>query len=298
MSYELRARAATAALELFGFNKGQRRGPDGKWIKMGGAGSAGGRARGGGSAAAQKPTGGPRQLVDVLDALKSGPQFVEPDEIPPEVREWAEDMFSYTDPETGYSSTVTRVQGNGGPNRQDLDIAIKITDADGREVGLARRRLRRGKNGQPQVDHVSFYLDKSKQGGGFSSRWLRQAEDRYREAGIKQSWLIASEVGSYAWAKAGYDFADRDQAKLAASRMAAILRSKDAQRDLPQRVITDGNELIRRARTGGGGDFPTPMEFAMLGWTPGAKTWVGKETMLNIKGGKPRGLGWEGIKEL
>ena len=35
-----RARAASAMLDLFGFNKGQKRGPDGKWIKMGGAVSA------------------------------------------------------------------------------------------------------------------------------------------------------------------------------------------------------------------------------------------------------------------
>lgn len=49
MSHGLRARAALASLELagvdgvMGFNKNQRRGPDGKWIKMGGPGSAGGR---------------------------------------------------------------------------------------------------------------------------------------------------------------------------------------------------------------------------------------------------------------
>lgn len=38
-----RARAALAVLELFGFNPHQRRGPDGRWIKMGGAGSASGK---------------------------------------------------------------------------------------------------------------------------------------------------------------------------------------------------------------------------------------------------------------
>lgn len=34
MTIELRARAALASLELFGFNPHQRRGPDGRWIKM------------------------------------------------------------------------------------------------------------------------------------------------------------------------------------------------------------------------------------------------------------------------
>lgn len=45
MVLELRARAAAAALTVFGFNPGQRRGQDGRWIKMGGAGSAGGKPR-------------------------------------------------------------------------------------------------------------------------------------------------------------------------------------------------------------------------------------------------------------
>jgi phosphoinositide 3-/4-kinase-like protein len=48
---EMRARVALARLTLFGFNPGQRRGPDGRWIKMGGRGSAGRRgtpASGGG----------------------------------------------------------------------------------------------------------------------------------------------------------------------------------------------------------------------------------------------------------
>lgn len=294
MSLELRARAATAALEAFGFNPNQRRGPDGRWIKMGGPGSAGGKPRGRRAAAAAPPSG-PRQLTDVLDSLRGGPQFLDAEDLPPEVREWAEQMFTYSDPATGYRTNMVQLTGKG--ERPQLDLSVEILDGEGRKVGIARRRLRTGKNGQPQVDHVSFYLDKRAQGGGFSGRWLQRMEERYREAGIKQEWLIASEVGSYAWAKAGFDFADRDQAKLAATRLAAILRAKDAQRDLPQRVITDGNELVRRARTDGE-DIPTPMEFAMLGWTPGAETWPGKEALLNIKGGKPRGLGWEGIKEL
>ena len=41
--FGMRARVALAKLMLFGFNPGQKRGPDGRWIKMGGRGSAGRR---------------------------------------------------------------------------------------------------------------------------------------------------------------------------------------------------------------------------------------------------------------
>lgn len=50
VDHELRARAALASLELFGFNKGQRRGPDGKWIKGGGVGGGSSAPSGGGGA--------------------------------------------------------------------------------------------------------------------------------------------------------------------------------------------------------------------------------------------------------
>lgn len=58
MDLELRARAATAQLDLFGFNPGQKRGPDGRWIKMGGPGSAGGKRgpKGGDAPAVSAPS--------------------------------------------------------------------------------------------------------------------------------------------------------------------------------------------------------------------------------------------------
>lgn len=75
----LRARAATAAMEmLFAFNPGQKRGPDGRFIKMGGKGSAGpsgpapGRAPRGKAKAAQAPTveSDEPHLVDERDELR------------------------------------------------------------------------------------------------------------------------------------------------------------------------------------------------------------------------------------
>lgn len=52
--HELRARAALAQMELFGFNKGQRRGPDGKWIKGGGLGGGSSAPSGGAGGAGRR----------------------------------------------------------------------------------------------------------------------------------------------------------------------------------------------------------------------------------------------------
>lgn len=267
MSLELRARAAAAALAVFGFNPNQRRGPDGRWIKMGGAGSAGGRRGSARGAAA-------RWLEQEPGTLEGRPR----DEVAR--------LFDYGDPQTGYRASV--VQASVGNNR--LDVIIDIRDADDRRVGGAGRSFRRDPDGKLVVSHKHFTMEEDARGGGFSTRWLRQLEDRYRQNGVDKIEVSAVNVGGYAWAKAGFDFANRRTAQQVADRLE--LRSEAPAHifgDSPQ-VKQQMVDLVARTRSDNPDDWPLPMEFAMVGWEPGAQTWPGKDVML--------GALWDGVKEL
>lgn len=301
MNLEMRARVAAAILEL-AFNPGQRRGPDGRWIKMGGKGSAG--KSGSTSRANKSPSGRIGRAVDVMAHLNEQgrdlgrPRPLNADDLPADVVKWAEQLFEFDDPATGFTARVSRVRGQAAPDpslgrgASDLEAVVNILDASGKRVGVADRQLTFNRAGDKlQMIHLTFRLDPSAQGGGFSSRWLRRMEDRYREAGVDQVALTAADrVGGYAWAKAGFDFEDGAGAEDVATRMEKTLRALAGGGELPAGVAEQGAELVRRVRSGSPDERPTPMEFAMLGWTPGATTWPGKQAML--------GASWRGVKEL
>lgn len=285
MSLELRARAARARLalaEVFAYNPLQPRGPDGRWIKAGAATPAvpdAPRAPAKKGAKKAAPAARPG-AAGWLDEAKRG-------ELSAATRERVREMFDYSDPTTGLRTEVYEVEAS--PTGRVI-AHVNIRDEGGLLVGKAVRNIETDKQtGEPRVYHTSFNLGKRVQGGGFSSRWLRQMEDRYREQGINRIALTTNDVGGYAWAKAGFDFADRKEARVAAESLRRQLNRKSVRDRLTQRQITDGQELIRRAREAQE-DYPTPAEFAMLGWMPGMETWVGKEAML--------GTGWHGVKDL
>ena len=279
MTLELRARAAIARLEL-AYNPLQPRGKDGRWIK-GGAGAPSAPSAPAKKAARKAAPARQAGVRGWLDEAKSG-------KLSTATKNRVSKMLTFTDPQTGMRTEVASVEPVAGGRVQ---ASIKVYDKDGSWVGQALRTIEPPKKpgGKDRIYHNSFQLAPRARNGGFSSRWLREMEDRYREQGIGEIALTTQDVGGYAWAKAGFDFSDRDEAKVAASSLSRKLKMKSWRNQLTQRQITDGEELIRRAKTGGE-DFPTPAEFAMLGWMPGLETWIGKEAML--------GTGWHGVKEL
>lgn len=286
MSLELRARAATAMLEL-AFNPGQRRGPDGRWIKMGGSGSAGGRPRSGRARSQQL-----REAVTRWTDPASAPNGPMRGQDLEQLRE----IFDFTDPQTGAQVRVRSGIANFDFEFQDaskrlVHTNIDITDRDGNTIGSAARTVRvHPQTGQFIVDHTQFNLNEDAQGTGLSSRWLRQAEQTYRDAGISEIHLSATDVGGYAWAKAGFDFEGRngmrqvaDQFELRASAPESVYG------DSPQ-AKQQMRDLAERARSSNRDDWPLPIEFAMIGWEPGAAIWPGKGGML--------GKNWRGVKKL
>ena len=87
------------------------------------------------------------------------------------------------------------------------------------------------------------------------------------------------DVGGYAWARAGYDF--RNSGTRSATTAAAYLSS--IRRGDPTDVRAQFRDLSLSQKT-------SPLDIAMVGHTPGATTWPGKEVMLDSD--------WQGVKVL
>lgn len=281
MSLELRARAAAATLEVFGFNPDQRRGPDGRWVKMGGAGSAGGRPRSR-RAALRRAGRAIGSLVDGQAGVSNGP-------LPPELADQIRDVFKFGDPSSGLQTRPRMVLTNfdqSNPAGREVSVFIGVHKPDGTKVGDAVRTFRRNpRTGELFVDHVSFHLEEGARGGGLSSRWLPEMEKRYRDMGVESIHLKTSNVGGYAWAKAGFDFASDSDAVWLSDQ---IREYADVYPPPPQ--VRDQLEALTTRVRGGEDDRPLPLEFAMLGWEPGASDWFGKRAMV--------GTDWNGVKDL
>jgi hypothetical protein len=178
------------------------------------------------------------------------------------------------------------------------------------------------------VQHDYLELDSSVRGGGFASRWNRQMEAFYRANGVDRIQLHADiTVGGYAWAKQGYQFATDDDLGDVAERFRARLDTLDTLRQDLEEYETARADLLARGDQAGAdrldrmyqddpspdaaraeiaaiervleyatpddyeeGTAPTPLDFAMVGWVPGAETWPGKQQMV--------GSDWYGVKYL
>lgn len=185
------------------------------------------------------------------------------------------DTFGYNDEATGMRAEVTAIRSTGPQSKTYVDV--KITDRDGNHVGDAVRSIMPAD--QKTVRHDGMALVADKQGQGFAARFNAHAEESYRANGIERVTTNANiDVGGYSHARAGYDFADPG------SRAEAMVHVAKQADNYSQAVRDEVNRHIRNA------EHVTPIELAMIGHTPGAKTWPGKEMML--------GSNWEGVKEL
>jgi predicted GNAT family acetyltransferase len=185
-------------------------------------------------------------------------------------------------------------------------------------VGDFERTMKRTKEGVFTVDHDSLTLEGDAAGQGFATEWNKQAEDRYRRMGVQAIDLEATQVGSYAWARAGYDWRDenttddpdatRRENGYAGISMTERARtylnspefksafSSDAEwkkfHDETLPVLED--HAARFARYAGGHtdrtSLPTPFEVSQVGYKEGAASWPGKAGMMRVR--------WSGRKNL
>lgn len=276
MNLQGRTAAATAALVAFGFNPHQRRGPDGRWIKMG-------------DSELKRPRRSRRpNAAGWLAEAKNG-------SLSPAAEQQIRDAFTYVDPQTGMRAEPRLVLVP--PAGEGVRAYVDIYNESGQRVGEALRGIVEV-DGVPRVHHTSFELNESARNGGFSSRWLREMEGRYRKAGIEEIALSAVNVGGYAWAKAGFDFDNPFAAAAIAKRFKDALNTQAGRnlspeatakvQELADRVDAAVHEAVRKGSFDV--DMPSPAEFAMVGWAPGETEWFGKQQMV--------GSSWQGVKRL
>lgn len=195
-----------------------------------------------------------------------------------------EKTYNYHDQSTGLTAEVTSIRG--GDTGRSTYVDITVTDRDGNVVGQGTRTIHRAES--ESVAHSGFMLQSGQQGQGFMARYNQQVEESYRDHGIKRIEIHASGgsgptgqmVGGYAWARAGYDFAPGSR-----ETTAIIVSARFTGAGSPYSPDVQG-QIARVA----GNPRSSPADFAMIGWSPGASTWPGKEIMLDTS--------WDGVKTL
>lgn len=176
-------------------------------------------------------------------------------------------------------------------NRWDesIDVDGTIYDADGNWAGEFQRKFFRDDSGDMVVEHALLRIEDDYQGTGFSKVFNRTAENYYISHGVNKVDIHAAlDVGGYAWAKQGFDWAPKGGATSNVKR-----QFDDVLRDpsLPASVFNKGTSLRARLDLPASDpDYPTPREVASWGYVQGASTWPGKQTLL--------GSDWYGQKSL
>lgn len=217
-----------------------------------------------------------------------------------DVRAFMEASTNFTDPRTGMTARVTdvsRVSYLRADAPSSVDVRYEIRDRDGAVVGEAWRQWSpagQGDWGQPaptRVKHMEMHLAPNAQGNGFARAWNEEMEQTYRANGAEEIHLTANEdVGGYAWAKQGYDWADDEGTTVEdmAGRLKAVLKQPPG--NWSAEDVAKMQTMLKRMQSGNPDKIPTPLELSMVGWTKGATMWPGKRFML--------ASAWEGVKKL
>lgn len=178
-----------------------------------------------------------------------------------------------------------------------IGIYGQVFREDGAKVGVFNRVLHYGDQ-PPWVHHKRFGLDRDVQGSGFAAAFNQDLYDWYRASGFDHIQLTANiDVGGYAWATQGFDFANAEVARqfvagFDRSRTPAEWATKLGQdQDHVERSLAQLDDLVARVRAG---EHITAYQFSQVGRLPGQggkdALWLGKFLMLNFN--------WLGTKAL
>lgn len=188
---------------------------------------------------------------------------------------------------TSYIGEVIDVAGK--PKKVDrYSFVVDIFTANGKPVGHSER-IWREHNGKQAVYNSFFEIEKGFQGQGIGSGLLRELDNWYIAHGVDHTYLNANiDVGGYAWARAGYDWNPNKYKSSKKNDLISIIKLGSLRANVPDPAAFDGIIARIRALDVGDKDFPTPFEISQVGWTKGAKTWPGKEVLLESS--------WEGVR--
>jgi hypothetical protein len=173
-----------------------------------------------------------------------------------------------------------------------ISFTGEVRNADGFMVGTIERSVSRDKDGVLYANHRLLNINADLRGQGFSQEVNEALFDWYRAGDVAYVKLFADiDVGGYAWARAGYDWASEDDAEGVFDRVWGVLD------DEPDEAAKDAaRALLDRAEDAafGSEDYPSPYEVSQLGRQEGDigrdALWLGKRAMLGAR--------WYGVKEV
>lgn len=207
-----------------------------------------------------------------------------------------------------------------------VSMKADIFDDSGQKIGVATRDFfLDSKTGGLVANHAKLEIKADARGNGFAGEFNGMLESWYRQSGVESIVLRANiDVGSYAWARQGYEFDNHQEAverilprlKSGIARTereidemrqeVASLQSGPERESLERKISFLGTELfvahdiVSRFHLGSK-DFPTPKEISDLGRPAGVDSgdlrdqwWLGKRVFMEP--GKV--IGWQGRKRL
>jgi len=129
-----------------------------------------------------------------------------------EFDDFAAQAYNYHDEKTGWTARLSRIEldqtpRSKSPDETEISIRGDVYKPNGESPGYFRRTIFKNSDGKIEVHNDMFVLDSGVGGKGFGSRFYKNAEETYLQAGVDMVTIHANlSVGGYAWARMGYDF--------------------------------------------------------------------------------------------
>ena len=180
-----------------------------------------------------------------------------------------------------------------------IDTSMVIRDVSGVGVGEIRRSLTVKKKVDESGNVViadsyvkNEYLALRRKKTGFATAVNRYSENWYIANGIKKVKVYAAGgrdyQGGFVWALSGFNWQSQGE-MISLSDFKRQAKNKEEESD-----IAALEQKLKAAKLPSGdydmSKVPTPMEFARVGWRPGATDWLGKRVMIVNS--------WNGVKDL
>ena len=180
-----------------------------------------------------------------------------------------------------------------------IDTSMVIRDVSGVGVGEIRRSLTVKKKVDESGNVViadsyvkNEYLGLRRKKTGFATAVNRYSENWYIANGIKKVKVYAAGgrdyQGGFVWALSGFNWQSQGE-MISLSDFKRQAKNKEEESD-----IAALEQKLKAAKLPSGdydmSKVPTPMEFARVGWRPGATDWLGKRVMIVNS--------WNGVKDL
>ena len=190
-----------------------------------------------------------------------------------------------------------------GKFNYEVELTMNIRDVSGNAIGNSLRTITQDvklddneniKSSKVYVKNNFLALNAKGKKKGFATAFNRYAENWYIANDIDEVHVYAAGGGQYqggfVWALNGFDWDpafDSPNAPMSSFKRAVKNKQEEEQ------VAAIQRKLDASKKPGGGYDLakaPTPLEYALVGWYPGAEDWLGKRVMTQ--------LSWHGVKRL